>query len=173
MKLKIFLIGFMGSGKTHWGRIWAQKNQLTFYDLDEQIEKTMGETVANIFEKKGEDNFREMERYVLRKFDVRNNFLMACGGGTPCFFENLHWMNEQGTTIYLQASPQEILEKIMNETEERPLLKKLNSSELLFFIEQKLKEREPFYKQAKHILDVKTLTGASLSQIIKNNNPAL
>jgi len=75
MKLRIFLIGFMGSGKTYWGRIWAQKNQLTFYDLDEQIEKTIGETIANIFEKKGEDNFREMERYVLRKFDVRNNFL--------------------------------------------------------------------------------------------------
>jgi len=173
MKLRIFLIGFMGSGKTHWGRIWAQKNQLTFYDLDEQIEKTIGETIANIFEKKGEDNFREMERYVLRKFDVRNNFLMACGGGTPCFFENLQWMNEQGTTIYLQASPQEILEKIMNETEERPLLKKLNTSELLFFIEQKLKEREPFYKQAKHIIDVNTLSITSLSQIIKSANPAL
>ena len=167
MKLRIFLIGFMGSGKTYWGRIWAQKNQLTFYDLDEQIEKTMGETVANIFEKKGEDNFREMERYVLRKFDVKNNFLMACGGGTPCFFENLQWMNEQGTTIYLRASPSEILEKIMNETEERPLLKKLNSNELLFFIEQKLKEREPFYKQAKYILDANALTVTSLSEFIK------
>jgi len=172
MKLKVFLIGFMGSGKSHWGGIWAQKNQLSFYDLDEQIEKTIGESVADIFEKKGEENFREMERYVLRKFDVKNNFLLACGGGTPCFFENLTWMNEQGTTIYLKASPQEILEKVMNETEERPLLKKLNSSELLFFIEQKLKEREPFYKQAKYILDTNALTITSLTEILKNKNPA-
>jgi len=170
MKLKIFLIGFMGSGKSHWGRIWAGKNLLTFYDLDEQIEKTVGESIANIFEKKGEENFREMERYVLRKFDVKNNFVMACGGGTPCFFENIQWMNEQGITIYLQASPPEILEKIMNETEERPLLKKLNSSELLFFIEQKLKEREPFYKQATQILDTSALTVTSLSEILKNKN---
>ena len=114
-----------------------------------------------------------MERYVLRKFDVKNNFVMACGGGTPCFFENLQWMNEQGTTIYLQASPSEILEKIMNETAERPLLKKLNSSELLFFIEQKLKEREPFYKQANYTLDANALTVTSLSEIIKIKNKAL
>ena len=170
MKLKIFLIGFMGSGKSHWGRIWAGKNLLTFYDLDEQIEKTVGDSIATIFEKKGEENFREMERYVLRKFDVKNNFVMACGGGTPCFFEHIQWMNEQGITIYLQASPAEILEKIMNETEERPLLKKLNSSELLFFIEQKLKERTPFYQQAKHILDTNALTITSLSEILKNQN---
>ncbi|MEP6595297.1 MAG: shikimate kinase [Ginsengibacter sp.] len=173
MKLKIFLIGFMGSGKTHWGKIWAVKNQLSFYDLDEQIEKTMGESVANIFEKKGEENFREMERYVLRKFDIKNNFIMACGGGTPCFFENLQWMNEQGITIYLQTSPQEILEKVMNETKERPLLKKINSSELLFFVEQKLKEREPFYKQAKYILNTKALTITSLSEILRNQNSAV
>ena len=95
---------------------------------------------------------------------------MACGGGTPCFFENLQWMNEQGTTIYLQASPQEILEKVMNETQERPLLKKLNESELLFFIEQKLKEREPFYKQAQYILDANTLTPASITEILNKQN---
>jgi shikimate kinase len=171
MKLKIFLIGFMGSGKTHWGRVWARKNQLNFFDLDEQIEKTLGETIADIFEKKGEENFREMERYVLRKFDVKNNFVLACGGGTPCFMDNLQWMNEQGTTVYLQASPSEILEKVMNETQERPLLKKLNSSELLFFIEQKLKEREPYYKRAKYTLDANTLTATSLSGILKNKTP--
>jgi shikimate kinase len=171
--MKIFLIGFMGSGKTHWGRIWAQKNQLTFYDLDEQIEKTVGESVADIFEKKGEENFREMERYVLRKFNVKNNFVMACGGGTPCFLENLPWMNEQGITVYLEAKPSEILEKVMHETQERPLLKKLNSSELLFFIEQKLKEREPFYKQAKYTLDINDLTETSLSKVIKENTEPL
>lgn len=169
MGSKIFITGFMGSGKTYWAKLWAEKTSLIFFDLDDQIETTLGETVAQIFEKKGEGYFREMERYVMRKFSLRDNFILACGGGTPCFFDNLQWMNEQGTTIYLQASPDEILDRIMNETLERPLLNKVNTSELLFFIEQKLNEREPFYKQAKHILNTNELTIDSLSEIIKQS----
>ncbi|SRR5258706_7858253 len=170
MTSKIFITGFMGSGKTYWAKLWAEKTSLIFFDLDEQIETTVGETVAQIFEKKGEGYFREMERYVMRKFSLRDNFILACGGGTPCFFDNLQWMNEHGTTIYLQASPNEILDRIINETYERPLLNKVNQSELLFFIEQKLKEREPFYKQAKHILDTNLITIDSLSEIINKVN---
>ena len=169
MGYKIFITGFMGSGKTYWAKLWAEKTSLNFFDLDEQIEATLGETVAQIFEKKGEGYFREMERYVMRKFSLRDNFILACGGGTPCFFDNLQWMNEHGTTVYLQASPNEILDRIMNETYERPLLNKVNQSELLFFIEQKLKEREPFYKQAKHILDANVITIDSLSEILKQS----
>ncbi|MEO6328985.1 MAG: shikimate kinase [Ginsengibacter sp.] len=166
MSSKIFITGFMGSGKTFWGKIWAQQNHLKFFDLDEQIEKKLGEPIAKIFEKKGEEYFREIERYVLRKFSLKKNFVLACGGGTPCFFDNLQWMNEHGTTIYLQASPHEILNRIMNETHERPLLNKMNQSELLFFIEQKLKEREAFYLQAKCLLNVNELTDYSLAEII-------
>jgi len=169
MGSKIFITGFMGSGKTYWAKMWAEKTSLNYFDLDEQIETTVGDTVAQIFEKKGEGYFREMERYVMRKFSLRDNFILACGGGTPCFFDNLQWMNEHGTTIYLQASPDEILDRIMNETQERPLLNKVNASELLFFIEKKLKEREPFYKQAKHILNTNELTIDSLSEIIKQS----
>ena len=170
MGAKIFITGFMGSGKTFWGKIWAKENHLKFFDLDEQIEKKLGQSVAKIFEKKGEEYFREMERYVLRKFSQKNNFILACGGGTPCFFDNLIWMNEEGITVYLQSPPKEILDRIINETIERPLLKKLNQSELLFFIEQKLKEREPFYKQAKHILYTNLITIDSLSEIISKVN---
>jgi shikimate kinase len=166
MKSKIFLIGFMGSGKTHWGKLWAEKKQVNFFDLDEQIEKTIGELVADIFEKKGEDYFREMEKLVLRKFEARNNFILACGGGTPCFFDNLQWMNDTGVTVYLKTTPSEILERVITEINERPLLKKVNPSELLFFIEQKLKEREPFYTQAKYILDTHSLNIRSLSEAL-------
>ena len=166
MNSKIFLIGFMGSGKTHWGKIWAKKKHLKFFDLDEEIEKTLGKTIAQIFEKKGEEYFRERERNVLKKFEAKKNFILACGGGTPCFFDNLQWMNEQGSTIYMELSPAKILERVIHETEKRPLVKKVNTSELLFFIEQKLKERKTFYHMATYIVNANTLNEDSLTKIL-------
>lgn len=170
MNSKIFLTGFMGSGKTYWGKIWAKENNLEFFDLDEEIEKETKQTVADIFEKKGEDYFRETEKNLLIRFEHKEKFLLACGGGTPCFLNNITWINQHGITIYLQANPQTILRNILNETQKRPLLNKVNPSELLFFVEQRLKEREPFYMQAKHIVSVDTLTAFSLSEILKSNN---
>lgn len=153
----------MGSGKSHWGHIWALKHGYTFYDLDAQIEKTFKMTVEEIFEKEGEEKFRELERYYLRKLENKKKFLVSCGGGTPCFFDNLKWMQDHGIIIYLKASPEDILKRVMDETSKRPLLKEVNSSELLFFIQQKLKEREPVYLKAHHILNVEELTEDSIS----------
>lgn len=167
MNHNIFLIGFMGSGKSYWGHIWALEEGYTFYDLDTEIEKVFQLSVEHIFEKHGEDKFREMERYHLRKFESCNNHLVACGGGTPCFFDNLEWMKQHGTVIYLKASPEYILERVMDETEKRPLLKKINPSELLFFIEQKLKEREPVYLQADYVWDVNSINKDSIKLLIK------
>jgi shikimate kinase len=147
-----FLIGFMGSGKTHWGRIWAAEHQLTFLDLDEAVEVAELLSVQDIFETKGEDYFREIEAKVLRGVAVKDNMIIACGGGTPCFYENMQWMNDKGTTIYITCSPEEILRRLLKAEQKRPLIKKVNHGELLFFIQQKLKEREPFYKQAKIIM---------------------
>ena len=152
----------MGSGKSHWGRIWASRNGYTFYDLDTQIEKAFKMTVPEIFEKEGEEKFRELERYHLRKLENKKKYLLSCGGGTPCFFDNLQWMQSQGEIIYLKAKPDYILERVLDETLKRPLLKEVNSSELLFFIQQKLKEREPFYLKAHHCLDTATLSESSL-----------
>lgn len=166
MGSKIFLTGFMGSGKTFWGRIWAGENHLRFFDLDEEIEKAEGQTIPAIFEDKGEEYFRDKERDILVSFGGKDSFILACGGGTPCFFENLQWMNEQGITIYLRASPGEILSRIKNEIHERPLLTRSGRPELLSFIEEKLREREPFYRQAKYIFDVNILTHSSLGEII-------
>lgn len=167
MNHNIFLIGFMGSGKSYWGHMWALEEGYTFYDLDTEIEKVFQLSVEHIFEKHGEDKFREMERYHLRKFESCNNHLVACGGGTPCFFDNLEWMKQHGTVIYLKASPEYILERVMDETEKRPLLKKINPSELLFFIEQKLKEREPVYLQANYVWDVNSINKDSIKLLIK------
>ena len=155
---KIFLIGFMGSGKTFWGRLWAQKFSLDFYDLDEVIETAEQKSVATIFEQHGEAYFRGIEQMALKKFSEKDNCIIACGGGAACFDDNIQWMNEQGKTVYLSATPQYIFDKVMDEQDKRPLLHKLNKAELLFFIEKKLKERESFYKQAKFILPVDELT---------------
>jgi shikimate kinase len=163
---KVFLIGFMGSGKTHWGKIWAEKNGLNFYDLDEIVEAKAGKPIAAIFEKEGEEHFRKMETEALQTFTKKDNCIIACGGGAACFNDNMQWMNENGTTVYLLATPQYILSRVKAEEKaKRPLINKLNEAELLFFIEQKLKEREPFYTQAKIILPVTELHDDSLSTI--------
>ena len=160
---KLFLIGFMGSGKTYWGKIWAEKNGLAFYDLDEEIEKKNGKTIAAIFEKEGEEYFRQIETEVLHTFSEKQNCIIACGGGAACFNENRQWMNVNGTTVYLSATLQYIFNHVIDGQHKRPLIKKLNQAELLFFIQQKLKEREPFYNQAKFILPVTELNENSLS----------
>ncbi len=161
---KFFLIGFMGSGKTHWGKIWAKKNLLDFFDLDEIIEKQEKKTIADIFEKKGEDYFREKETTVLKTFAKINNCIIACGGGTPCHHGNMRWMNEHGTTVYLSSTTHDIFERVLEEQDKRPLIKKMNKAELHFFIEQKLKEREPYYKKAAVVLNSKKLDVLSFSK---------
>lgn len=165
--MNIFLIGFMGSGKSHWGKIWTEKEGLTFYDLDANIEKAFRMSITDIFEKKGEEKFRELERYHLRKFESKKNFLLACGGGTPCFSDNLEWMKSQGKVFYLKTEPEILLKQVMHETEKRPVIKKINPSELLLFIKKKLKEREPYYSQADVILNVEELNKDSLSILLQ------
>jgi shikimate kinase len=129
------------------------------------IEKNQDRSIAAIFEKQGEDHFRKIENAALRSLAATTNCIIACGGGTPCFYDNMQWMNEHGTTVYIEASPQYILSRVKAEKDKRPLISKLNEAELLFFIEQKLKEREHFYKQARIILPVADLNENSLSNI--------
>ncbi len=155
--MKIFLIGFMGSGKTYWGKKWAGQCGFDFYDLDQLIETEHNKSIAAIFEKDGEDYFREIETIELKKLAAKDNCIIACGGGTACYNDNMQWMNENGVPVYLQAFPQYIYERVLDEKEKRPLIKKVSRAELLFFIEQKLKEREDFYNQAKIILPVQEL----------------
>jgi shikimate kinase len=163
--VRVFLIGFMGSGKTYWGKVWAKKMGLAFYDLDEIIEAKEGKSIAAIFEKEGEDYFRKAETEALHTFSEKDGCIIACGGGAACFNDNMQWMNENGITVYLSATPQYILTRVKEEKGKRPLINKLNEAELLFFIEQKLKEREPFYNQASFILPVTALNDDSISTL--------
>ena len=156
--MKIFLIGFMGSGKTYWGKLWSERSGFSFFDLDEIIEIENKKTISEIFAKEGEDHFRNLETTELRNFSNKDNVIIATGGGTPCFNDNITWMNENGTVIYLQSSPANILKRLVSEKEKRPLIKNLKDDELLFYITEKIKEREFFYNQAKIILNVDDLS---------------
>ena len=151
------------------GKLWAAANDFTFIDIDEEIEKQEHKTIAAIFENKGEDYFRQKEAILLRSLITQNNCIISCGGGTPCFFDNMAWMNENGLTILLNAGPQYILNNIKNEKDKRPLLKVTNEAELLFFIEQKLKERMPFYANAKIILPTAELNIDSIKDFISHS----
>lgn len=162
----IFLIGFMGSGKTYWGNLWARQTGMPFFDLDEVIEQQEHKTISEIFEENGEAWFRQKETDTLKTFSGKKNCIIACGGGTPCFNNNMQWMNEHGTTVYLAATPGDIVKRVINEQEKRPLIKGLHPSELTFFIEQKLKERKPFYTAAKIILPVNEITAVTINSII-------
>ena len=162
---KIFLVGFMGSGKTHWGRIWAKHSALDFFDLDEAIAVQEKKSIEAIFDEDGEALFREKESRLLRTFGEKENCIIACGGGTACFHDNMSWMNAHGTTVYLKTTASQIMERVETEKHTRPLIKKLNKAEILFFIEQKLKEREPYYQQARIILSVGELNADSLKGI--------
>jgi shikimate kinase len=147
----------MGCGKTYWGNKWSQKSGLPFFDIDEIVEGEQDKKIAEIFAQDGEDHFRNLETDALRSFADKENVIVATGGGTPCYNDNINWMNENGTCIYLRSSPQNILIRLMTETEKRPLIKNLQPYELEFYIEEKIKERKFFYEQAEIIIDVDDL----------------
>ena len=147
--MRIYLTGFMGAGKTFLGKLWAEDNSLSFFDLDLLIEDEERMSVEKIFSTYGEDYFREKEAAVLRNTDRFDDCIIACGGGTPCFFDNMQWMNKTGVTVFLNESPENIFHHIINEKKMRPLLKSQTAESLPVFIEEKLNERIPFYSQSK------------------------
>lgn len=157
----------MGSGKTYWGNAWSQQSGLPFFDIDDIVENEQEKTIAQIFAEDGEDHFRNLETTVLRSFTDREDVIIATGGGTACYNDNITWMNENGTSVYLKSSPQKILNRLTSETEKRPLIKDLSSEELLFYITEKIKEREPFYNDAKIILGVDDLESNYLPEFLK------
>lgn len=149
--MKVYLIGFMGSGKSFLGRQLASQLELDFLDLDEQIEKKAGMAISQIFERHGEDHFRELEQTVLQETKESARTIISTGGGAPCFFDNMEWMNQQGLTIYLQTTPTLLADRLQSEMAHRPLLAHLSTTELIQFIEDKVASRTDFYEQA-HII---------------------
>jgi len=166
--MRIFLIGFMGTGKTHWGKIWAKEKGLSFYDLDEVIEQQHGLTISKIFEKEGESQFRIWEKDALHSFGQMDQFILSCGGGTPCFFDNMDWMNAQGITIYLRTPAPELAARLMKEKDHRPLVNQHDGETLEQYVDHKLKEREKFYAAAKIQVETHYIANQSFDQIIRH-----
>lgn len=146
--MKVFLIGFMGSGKSYWARLLAAKLNLPQIELDEEIEKATRLSINQVFDEKGEAWFRDIESQMLKKSVLQDSFIMSCGGGTPCFFDHMEWMNKQGVTVWFNPSEEKIIKNLLPEIHKRPLLKGMDEKELAIFVKQKMKERIGFYQQA-------------------------
>lgn len=152
--MKVFFIGFMGSGKTHWGKLVSEKLRLPFFDLDEQIVSHEGKSIPEIFAEHGEEYFRLLEKDILHIItESHDNFVMACGGGTPCYYNNIDYMNQSGTTIWLNASIDMLFQRLIKEKEMRPLIKELSNDQLKGFVIKKFSDRKIYYEQADVIVD--------------------
>lgn len=154
---RIILIGYMGAGKTTVGKELAKTLGVTFYDLDWYIESRMRKTVKQIFDNGGEESFRRIERNMLHEVAEFENVVVSCGGGTPCFYDNIEYMNAQGDTVYLKATPEVLYSHLQMGRSVRPLLLGKSPDEMRTFITQQLALREPYYLKARHTLDVNLL----------------
>lgn len=151
---RTFLVGMPGSGKSTVGRFLAEKRGLSFLDLDDQIEENCDMAISEIFARKGEEFFRMKEAEILRLSIARSPAgVIACGGGTPCFHNNMELINSTGISVYIEVSPEEIAARLESEGKElRPLLREHTGAGLVAFLSEKLKNRAPYYEKARLIV---------------------
>jgi len=164
--MKIFLIGFMGSGKTTVGRQLAMQTGFSFVDTDRLVEMENGMSVAEIFAQHGEAKFREMECNILLGLQKREYTVISTGGGMPCHNDNMSLMLASGKVVYLKTSPQELFRRLLRSRKERPLVKGKTENELLQYITEQLSKREPFYSRAEIILDSESFSMEEFLQIL-------
>ncbi|HEX2628350.1 MAG TPA: shikimate kinase [Chitinophagaceae bacterium] len=152
--MRVFLIGFMGSGKTHWARLLSQKLNIPFFDLDEQVVSQEGKAINEIFAEKGEEYFRLLEKDTLHIItESHESFVMATGGGTPCYFNNVEYMNQSGTTVWINTPLETLYTRLLKQRSARPLLKDLADDQLKGFIIKKYSDRKIYYEQADVVMD--------------------
>lgn len=150
---RIFIVGHSASGKSTFGRLLARSLGMIFIDLDGYTRHRFGTSIDQIFARAGESGFRKVERAMLREVGERERVVVACGGGTPCFFDNMEYMSTRGVTVWLRASEEVITARLENSRSVRPLYKGLSGRELHEKIHRTLAERTPFYSQAKLYFD--------------------
>jgi shikimate kinase len=165
--MRIFLIGFMGVGKSALGKGLAAELGLKFIDLDKEIEKHFSKDVAAIFATEGEDVFRDTESQKLAEAIEGDDFVMATGGGTPCFGDNMQQMNESGTTIYLKMSTDHLVQRLEPESDTRPLLGGKKGHELWTLVHELLQEREPNYLKANYKVKALDLKSSELAEFLR------
>jgi shikimate kinase len=144
----------MGSGKTYWGRQLSEKLSIPFFDMDEQVIKSEGKSINEIFETYGEEYFRLKEKGILQSItEVNKTFVMACGGGSPCYFNNIDYMNQAGTTVWINTPMNILFQRLLKEKDKRPLLKDLSDEQMKSFITKKFADRKIYYEQAEVMID--------------------
>ena len=148
--MRIYLIGYMGCGKSTLGKKLSKHLGLQFIDMDHYIEKRNCRTVPQLFEEYGEEIFRQRERKALEELSEFTDVVIATGGGAPCFFDNISLMNRTGKTIYLNIPPKILASRLLKSKTERPLIKGKSREELIEFIDETLHKRNEFYKQANY-----------------------
>ena len=154
---RIILIGYMGSGKTTVGKALSKQTGMMFYDLDWYIESRMRCPVPQLFKERGEEAFRKIEYNMLHEVAEFEDVIISCGGGTPCFFDNMDYLNQQGDVVYLKATPEVLYKHLLMAKVERPLLAGKTPDELIEYITNHLQQRAPFYEKARYTLDVSVL----------------
>lgn len=167
-EMRIYLIGFMGSGKSYVGKHIAVSANMTFVDMDQSIENEAKSSISKIFTQQGEGAFRKMEQSVLHQTINFEDTIIACGGGTPCFFDNLEWMKNQGLVIYLKTPVDLITTRLLKGQAHRPLLKDKTRPELRGFVESLLEQRSSFYEQA-HVIYEQRSNGQNVVQELIDN----
>ena len=163
---KVFLIGLMGSGKSYWAKKMSKWIKSAGYDLDDLIEMNEEKTIAEIFSEDGEDYFRKTETKLLKWFKEKKKYVLATGGGAPCFNENMQWMKKEGIVIWLDESLDVLVQRLIKEKEHRPLISKLNEQQIASFLQEQLTNRFSFYQQANYRLTTKQITESELKKII-------
>ena len=165
--MKIFLIGFMGCGKSTLGRKLSGALNLTFIDLDTFLEEKCYRTIPQIFAEEGEESFRKKERNVLEEVSSFDDVIVATGGGAPCFFDNMELMNESGFCVFLDIETQTLVNRLIHARIERPLIKGKSPEELYGFIEMMMVKRRPFYEKARYILKGSEISPDQVIEIVR------
>jgi shikimate kinase len=165
--MRVFLIGYMGVGKTTLGKKLASRLLLKFIDLDIYIESKEGAHITQIIENKGEKHFRVLERKYLEEVCDLENVLISTGGGTPCFFQNMTLINDNGRSIFLNLNEKTLLKRLLNSRASRPLLNGKNENELESFIHTHLTHRLPYYNQAHITFDVMHLNAERMDELVE------
>lgn len=168
---RVILIGFMGAGKTSLGKKIAKKMGIPFVDSDREIELHFKKSIGDIFTEHGESHFRVLETDFIESMNERGEFVLATGGGMPCFGRNMELLNEMGTTFYLERSPRELAHRLRNAKGRRPLIEGLEMNELVTFIEERLSVREEYYRKADVILKREDQTVVNVQEVMKLLNP--
>ena len=159
--IRIFLTGYMGAGKTTLGKAFARKLNLPFVDLDWYMEERFHKTVGELFVERGEAGFRELEKTMLHEVGAFEDVVISTGGGAPCFFDNMDFMNRNGKTVFLNVHPDVLFRRLRVAKQQRPILQGKQDDELKEFIIRALEKRTPFYSQAQYVFNADELEDRS------------